>query len=370
MDKKLRILTDLADHCESSIPPERFIRMLGLKQAGASVATAAWNLFLETREIPTLQEAKALVQRRRQKALDRGKLGRCHSHFLDSGSFALWTHSAVYAKEHKTGRWAYYDTPEFFKYMDDYADFIKSNPHSIDHYSNLDVIPNAELSHRNLCLLRDKHGLDPVPVVHFTTDLKWLRKYIKEGCQFIALGGLVGSINKPECREWLDSAFRIICDTPNGLPLLKVHGFGIAALEAMRRYPWWSVDSSTWIQTGGRGAILVPQKTHGKFTFLKPANVVSCALESPDRRHAAGHHLFNLPRAERRVVEEWLEVVGVAMGENDSKGERVLFGIVNSFTERTLVNLRFFDLLCQSIQPWPWAFKTSNTARGRGLGLA
>ena len=364
----LRLLNHLADEHPGTIAPEQFLRALKLKGETPTIANAMWHLFCRTRTIPTVAEGKELTRVRRAKPKDPGRLGKVASHFFDSGSFALWTKAAEYTKKHKCGRWDYYETDEFWAYMDAYAEFVKAHPESIDFYANVDVIPNPELSYRNLKYLESK-GINPVPVVHYTTDLKWLRKHIKEGYDFIALGGLVGSAMKSECREWMDACFNIICDHPDRKPRVKLHGFGLTAYEPMLRYPWWSVDSTAWAKVGVFGLILVPKRRKGKFVFNERPTNIAVTTESPDRRSPTATHILTLPKAERMVVDEWLEMIGVPLGETDKFGERVTYGITNSQPERILVNLRFFERMAATIPEWPWPFITSITTRGRGLGL-
>jgi hypothetical protein len=365
---KLALLNHLADQHPGTIAPERFLRLLGIKGKSPTLTNAMWHLFCRTREIPTLEQGEILVKSRRAKPKTPGKLGRVESHFFDSGSFALWTKAAEYHKKHKGGRWDYYETPEFWQYMDAYAEFVKAHPESIDCYANVDVIPNPELSYRNLKYLEGR-GIAPVPVVHFRTDLKWLKMYIKNGYEFIALGGLVGSAMKLECKAWLDACFNMICDTPDRKPKVKLHGFGLTAYEPMLRYPWWSVDSTAWAKVGVFGLILVPKKRKGEFVFTERPNSIAVTTESPDRRSLQCSHLLTLPKTERMIVDEWLEMVGVAIGETDQYGERLTYGITNSQPERIIVNLRFFEYMSKTIPEWPWPFNSSITSRGKGLGF-
>lgn len=361
-------LIEMAEEHPYNIAPDRFIRLLSLKAQTPTVINAMWNLFLMNGTLPTIDEAKQLVKDRRAKPKEPSRLGRVKSHFFDSGSFALWTKAAKYAKDNGKSKYAYYDTDEFWQYMDNYAAFVKAHPESIDHYANVDVIPNPELSYRNQKYLEDKHGLSPIPVVHYTTDVKWLRRYLKEGYEFVALGGLVGSIMRAECREWIDTCFNCICDNTRRLPKVKVHGFGLTAFEPMIRYPWWSVDSTSWAQKGIFGLIVIPRKKQGKFRFDVTPTMLSVTTESPLRRKH-GAHLFTLSREERKVVDEWLDMIGVPIGVTDVHGNRVIHGITNSQPERILVYLRFFDEMVKTIPEWPWPFTTSLTTRGKPLGM-
>src|SRR5262245_48519493 len=127
--------------------------------------------------------------------LPAGEFGHVRSHFFDSGSFTLWTKAREYAQgKPEKRKWDYYDKEDFWKYIDSYAAFVKRYKIAIDLYANVDVIPNPELSWRNLKYLEDKHGLTPVPVIHYGTDLEWLKRHMASGYDIIGLGGLVGSM--------------------------------------------------------------------------------------------------------------------------------------------------------------------------------
>lgn len=103
----------------------------------------------------------------------------------------------------------------------------------------MDVIGNPELTWRNQRILERQYGLRPVPVVHYRTDLEWLKFYMKKGYDVIGLGGLVGSHAGEECRKWIAAAFDIVCDNPERLPVQKLHGFGVTSYELMIRFPWY-----------------------------------------------------------------------------------------------------------------------------------
>jgi hypothetical protein len=363
MSKKLVQLIALIDSNHSAMPPERFLQLMGVRTVSPVITGAMWNIFCKERRIVTIEEAQALVKERRNKPGLSDNFGRVRSHFFDSGSFTLWTKAAKYAKAHpKTGRWGYYDTDEFWAYMDAYVEFIKAHPESIDHYANVDVIPNPDLSLRNQKYLENK-GLAPVPVVHYTTDIKWLKKYISDGYDFIALGGLVGSSHKPECHQWIDACFNIVCSGARKLPSVKIHGFGLTTFEAMVRYPWYSVDSTTWQKAGVFGTIIVPYRQGNRFIFDKRPEKVSVTDVSRDRRKYRQHY-DTMPRLKQQYIQEWLDMCGVEMGEADQFGNRIISGVRNYAPCRMIVNLRFYEEMLKVLPEWPWAYHPT-TARNR-----
>jgi len=291
----------------------------------------------------------------------------CNSLFYDSGSFNLRKRSWDYAKEHR-GDWkGFYDTDEFWEYMESYAAYILKNKSGIDIHANIDVIPDPELSWRNLKWLEAK-GLNPLPVIHLGTSVKWLHRHLDEGYDFIGLGGLVASGgigNNSYARKWCDRMFETICDTNDRTPSIKVHGFGLTGAIA-RVYPWYSVDSTRWVMVGSFGALLVPRKTKGVYNFdLKPREV-SVTVEGLGANMQMNRvHISHLKRRERELFDEWLDFIKVPLGV--SKGEEVIEeGVTNNRRMRILAGIRYFEHFKASLPEWPWPWKSK---RGKGFGL-
>ena len=284
------------------------------------------------------------------------KKGFIKSHFLDSGAFTQWSLALKWHQENeRSDRWGYYDTPEFYQYMDNYAAFIKKYKIAIDLYANVDVIPNPELTWRNQKYLEKKHGLKPVPVVHYPTNTKWLKKYMKAGYEIIGLGGLVGSTIKKSCRDWIDECFDIVCDTPDRLPKIKIHGFGVTAYKFLLRYPWWSVDSAAWDKIASYGGICVPHKRKGKFVFNTAPYLMKISMESPGRR--TRKHFLTMPQKERDIIKEWLSFIDIPIGNLDEKGEVKEQGAVTFHVYRRIANLIFYDMMVKSLPEYPWSFR-------------
>lgn len=289
--------------------------------------------------------------------------GVVESHFLDSGAFTLWSRADKWAKETGRSCWDFYDTDEHWQYLDDYAAFVKKYAAGIDYYANVDAIPNGELSYRNQKYLENEHGLTPVPVVHLEKDsVKWLKKYMEEGYDYIGLGGLAGKATRRARRNWLDACFNVACDNAQRLPKVKLHGFGITSYFMLLRYPWWSVDSVTWAKQGGFGCIFVPHKRDGVFDFWKAPYSIATSVESK-RRKELGEHYLTLTEGQQRIVREWLDEIGVPLGKVDKNGEVVEFGVLTRHTERRAANLLFFERLRAWLPEWPWPF-TAQTVEG------
>jgi hypothetical protein len=96
-------------------------------------------------------------------------------------------------------------------------------------------------------------GLKPIPVYHLGEDIKWLKRMVDSGADYIGLGGLVGKATD-KARHWLDAAFNYL----SGFPKVRVHGFGISNTVRMREYPWYSIDSSSFMRQAAYGFIRLP----------------------------------------------------------------------------------------------------------------
>jgi len=151
--------------------------------------------------------------------------------FVDSGAFTAWTQG----KELK---------------IEDYIDFLKRNESNIEYYANLDVIGDADGTLKNQEIM-EKAGLSPVPTYHLREDIKHLEYYL-QNYDFIALGGTVGS-PRTVVEPFLDTCFSVI---KKYWPK-KIHGFGVNALWALKKYPFYSIDSTSWLVGGRYGKVFV-----------------------------------------------------------------------------------------------------------------
>lgn len=144
--------------------------------------------------------------------------------------------------------------------VDEYAEWLHRWRDALDLYVNLDVIGHPEATLRNQRIL-EAAGLHPTPVVHGGAAESVLRTYIDAGHRYIALGGMVmkgGGHQRERMTRWIVQMHRIARSHD-----VKLHGFGNTGLEQARDLPWESVDSSSWMMGGRRGAVqLWDDKTH------------------------------------------------------------------------------------------------------------
>lgn len=208
--------------------------------------------------------------------------------FLDSGAFTAFTKKKTID-------------------IDRYIDFAQE----ADYYypvSNLDVIGDSgEKSFENMQYIADRMGKKRLmPVFHLRDDIEWLPRILDEGYEYIALGGLVGS-TFTQMSEWLDLVWHKYLTHPDGTPKLKVHGFGLTTVRAITGYPWYSVDSSSWLMTS----------IYGSCYFVQPHGTVKVIFseENPQKRNANSWHYNTLPPVQKQEVDAWLEPFGITAAQ-------------------------------------------------------
>jgi len=205
--------------------------------------------------------------------------------WMDSGAFSAFTLGEQQSLPH-------------------YCEWLKKHARYIDHYAVLDVIGSAEGTWEAQNRMEDA-GLTPVPCFHYGEDPKWLIKYLLKGHDQIALGGMV-PINKRDLFPWLDELFDNYLTNAEGEPVIKVHGFGLTTFELMSRYPWYSVDSSAWLQVGAFGSIVYTRDG-------KPWRV-QVSGKSPRTADAGQHYNTETP-ANQAAIRKEVERYGFTMEE-------------------------------------------------------
>jgi hypothetical protein len=254
--------------------------------------------------------------------------------FLDSGAFSAFTQGARIS-------------------LSQYASFIQRNSDIIEIASSLDVIGEGheQDSYNNLKELERLLGPGKVlPVHHVRDDDKWLQRYLAEGYDFIALGGMVRE-STPALRLWLDHVWHHYLTNPDGTAKVKVHGFGLTTRELMFRYPWESVDSTSWVSTSNFGGVLIafPQDDGSIKDFKIDFSDKSSARYNlkgwhfsalkPDEQDAvlAGLAELEAKRDRHPDIEAAFEKeLGCAMGFNPG-------ALGKSFGMRDLGNLAYFE---------------------------
>lgn len=282
--------------------------------------------------------------------------------FIDSGAFSAWSQKVEID-------------------IQDYISFIKKYNKYINVYANLDVIGDPVKTLKNQKIM-EKAGLNPLPCYHFNDNkLEYLKYYINN-YSYIAVGGM-SHLTMSKRVAFFDYIFsKYICDS-SGIPKVKVHGFGLTSLKLMLRYPWYSVDSTSWVVTGRLGSVYVPKPwSHA----LDEAWKVNVSSRSPSKNEM-GKHISSFSPTQKKQVLEYFEKKGYVLGKSEFKivklpyelkknekwvgakkdikdGRReveiiVEAGLCNDYRFRDELNIIYFLDLEKAMPKWPWAFKLS-----------
>lgn len=202
--------------------------------------------------------------------------------FLDSGAFSAFTKGVTID-------------------LVGYCDYIKRNADIIEVASVLDGIGDPLLTWQNQ-LAMEAQGVRPLPCFHYGEDERYLEWYISR-YEYITLGGMV-PIDKTILVDWLDRIWDRYLVDGAGRPKLKVHGFGLTTANLMVRYPWYSIDSSSWVQQAANGNVVLTDYTDKASVIYLPVSNAS------PRRHVDGQHLTTMNPEHQRALTEHLRRSG------------------------------------------------------------
>lgn len=197
--------------------------------------------------------------------------------FLDSGAFSAFTQGVEVD-------------------IEKYCEYCLANADIIEHASVLDAIGDCDGTWRNQMRM-EQLGVKPLPCYHYGEPIEVLEWYASR-YEYITIGGMV-PISTPQLLLWLDRIWEEVLADADGRPKLKVHGFGLTSLPLMFRYPWYSVDSSTWVQWAANGMVLIPGK----------AGQVDVSNKS-SRRKQLGQHLDSVSAIETDAIESEIRKFG------------------------------------------------------------
>ena len=193
--------------------------------------------------------------------------------FIDSGAFSV-AHSCAKVN------------------INDYVDFINNNP-GILRWAELDVIPypvlnqktarySSEKSWENYLYMKDRVKTETtiLPLYHFGESKLGLQRILESGAEYIGIGGRHG-VSTSEQAQYFNEVFSIIQNSSN--PNVKVHAFGITVPKLLENFPFYSADSTTWLQVAINGMILARDFS----TLLISDGTTSdkANLQNIDRKH-------------------------------------------------------------------------------------
>lgn len=281
---------------------------------------------------------------------------------LDSGAFSAWT-------------------KEISIDLNEYISFCKKHLSYLDYIVNLDVIPGRP-GWKNIPMkIRDEAALQGlknyqrmldagipkeklIHVFHQGEDIKWLKKIVSR-MGYIGLSP-ANDRSTTEKLHWLDSIMPYVTDD-QGFPTVKFHGFAVTSLRLMLRYPWYSVDSTSWVMTSRMGSIYVPRYKAGKWIYDENSWKVVVSSKSPAKTQK-DKHIETMSPGERQVILDYLDNKGYRLGKSDfdDEGKEIIIeeGLCNNYKLRDEINIIYFLDLEKSMPEWPWPFKIDSGNRG------
>ena len=165
---------------------------------------------------------------------------------LDSGAYSVWRRGAKVD-------------------LGEYADYCAANAGRFDWYANLDSITGWRETLRNQSAL-ERRGLSPVPVFHIGEPWALLDD-LAASYERVALGRGPGTKFAALWRA-LEEIFERY-GGPGGAPLVRFHGFRMTDRRLIARFPFDSVDSTTWAAGVAYGELPTDTGRAGGFSFMR-----------------------------------------------------------------------------------------------------
>lgn len=144
---------------------------------------------------------------------------------FDSGAFSMWR------------RGIQIDIKEYCQYL---------LTNSINKYIVLDKVGDHAETMKNQKIMEDI-GMFPIPVYHLNSPIENLHE-ICEKYPYVCLGGTVGQPFKIRV-DFFTKAF-------SHFPFHKFHGLGLTDARIFNSFPFYSIDSTTWLVGDKAGNIL------------------------------------------------------------------------------------------------------------------
>jgi hypothetical protein len=153
----------------------------------------------------------------------------------------------------------------------------------------------------------------------------------------------------------------------------------------MLRYPFYSVDSTSWVMTSRTGSIYVPRYRGGEWIYDENSWKVAVSSRSPTKSAVAGRHIDTFSPKQKEIILAYIHEKGYKLGRSrfekapqshelkdherwaekkpkDKTALRLLEiieedGVSNRYQLRDEMNIIYFQDLEKSIPEWPWPFQ-------------
>jgi len=240
-----------------------------------------------------------------------------------------------------------------------YIDWLGQNQQWLDSYVALDIIPGvrgkqltvadmeagAKASWSAFVTMRNA-GLNPMPVYHLGERLYWLDKMIDSGAGYIG----IGAAGMKDRQFRYDQIFAHLCGR-RGFPEARIHGFAMTSPSLLYRYPWHSVDSTTWGHWSRYGCVQVPVVRGGVERYDVPPHIVhvsdlsaqsgSLAIDAAVLKQPSQYG--KLGTVERKVVDKYFASLGLDYVTLSTSGDA-----------RIEANVGYFKRMADTYAPNPF----------------
>lgn len=206
--------------------------------------------------------------------------------------------------------------------VDCYIEWINSHIEDGSIFASLDVIGNPEKTWEIYLYMRsqllDKSKLIYTyhigePIINLIKALNYKDQF--GNLKYIALGGMALK-NHNERKSFLDNAFHHIP------PEVKVHGFGMTDYDLIKSYPFYSIDSTTWLKAAAFGELCFEEHR------IKVSNNFK---NSPQ-------HYSHLPSSAQQQINQYIKRYGFKLEE-----------LAESADSRSIFNARYLIDYCDNI---------------------
>lgn len=240
---------------------------------------------------------------------------------LDSGAYSLFTTKCVgydgegrmirgsSAMSEKTRKYDFYDTKEFYDYVQGYMDYVKFFGKAFEFHVTVDVIFNHERTDKVLKIF-DKAGLTPLPVLHYNTPHEYLVKWA-DRYPYIGIGGVPRNTTLVQYINHGNEVFKYFGNTK----AIKTHGFALTAFQLLSSMPWYSVDSTSPSVHGRFGNVMLPKLTRHRNRLVTDYSGMNQILVVSERRRDHKDHFHKAGPVFSSAVHEYLESLGTSVEE-------------------------------------------------------
>jgi hypothetical protein len=224
---------------------------------------------------------------------------------VDSGAHSFFSTTGIACGTQKRGG----KLPEPDIYLRSYIEWIKVHWEKIDYFVELDIqsivgLPKV-LEWRRL--LRSEGIFSKCITVHHAcdTDEDFLRSIEESESHYVGLEGLRGGV----CHLDYMKLIRMCYDRST-----KVHGFGLTSGKWLLSFPFYSVDSSSWLNPAKYGGIpvinefgMVRYVTGRKDNFFEhnyPVEFIG-KLSGTEYRTRLNYQLIEHTKMEKQITRIW-----------------------------------------------------------------